>query len=163
MATRACDLMTQDVVTIDPDMTLTELDRVLVSYGVSGGPVMEQGTLVGVVSRADVVLALYEQQSEAGKVSGFYESPFPIPIPALEHLARDSRAIADKMTKTRVREIMTTDVKSVAPDDDARVIARMMANEGYHRVPVLDGADLVGIVTSMDLVRLMADVGLAEA
>jgi CBS domain-containing protein len=163
MKTRACDIMTQDVVTLDPEMNLTELDRVLLSYGVSGGPVVEDGIVVGVVSRSDVIRALYEEQSEAARVSGFYTSPFPIPIPALERLARDSRRIADRMTKMRVREIMTSDVKSVAPDDPVEVVARMLAAGGYHRVPVLDGGSLVGIVTTLDLVRLLASRGLGEA
>jgi CBS domain-containing protein len=155
--------MTQDVVTLDPEMTLTELDRVLLSYGVSGGPVVEGGVVVGVVSRSDVIRALYEEQTEAARVSGFYTSPFPIPIPALEHLARDSRRIADRMTKMRVREIMTSDVKSVAPGDPVEVVARMLATGGHHRVPVLEGGRLVGIVTSLDIVRLVARGAPADA
>ena len=102
----------------------------------------------------------YNEQMEAAKVSGFYGSPYPIPIPALEHLARDSRRIADHMTTMRVSEIMSRDVKSVGPEDDVEAVARMMAAAGYHRVPVLDGTDLVGIVTSLDIVRLVGEVGL---
>ncbi len=51
MQTQIRDVMTRDVVTLDPNMTLTELDRVLVSRNVSGGPVLEDGAVVGVVSR----------------------------------------------------------------------------------------------------------------
>lgn len=155
------DVMTHDVLTLDPKMTLTELDRVLLRYGVSGGPVVADEKVVGVVSRSDVVRTLYGEQVEAEKVSGFYTSPFPIPIPALEHLARDSRHIADRMTGLRVEEIMTRDVKSVAPTDPVSEAARLMAAEGYHRVPVIEGSAVVGIVTSLDLVRLLASVGLA--
>ena len=162
MATQICSVMTQDVICLDPNMTLTELDRMLVAAGVSGGPVVEDGAVVGVVSRADVIRALYEEQKAAANVSGFYDSPYPIPIPALEHLARDSRRIADQMTLMRVDEIMSRDVKSVAPSDDVEVVARMMAEQGFHRVPVLEGTALVGIVTTLDLVRLMAEVGLAS-
>ncbi len=155
------DVMTHDVLTLDPKMTLTELDRVLLRYGVSGGPVVSDEKVVGVVSRSDVVRTLYGEQVEAEKVSGFYTSPFPIPIPSLEQLAQDSRRIADRMTGLRVEEIMTRDVKSVAPTDPVREAARLMAEEGYHRVPVIDGSAVVGIVTSLDLVRLLASVGLA--
>lgn len=162
MPTQICDLMTQEVVSIDPELNLKELDRVLLSYGVSGAPVVEDGLLVGVVSRADVVRFLYAEQAEAAKVSGFYTSPFPIPIPALEHIARDTRRIADHLTRKTVREIMSTDVRSVSPRDDVRDVAALMASEGFHRVPVLDQGKLVGIVTSMDLVRRLAEVGLAE-
>jgi CBS domain-containing protein len=155
--------MTRAVVTLDPDMTLTEVDRVLLSYGVSGGPVVEDDVVVGVISRSDIVRTLYAEQAQASKVSGYYTSPFPIPIPALEHLAQDTRRIADHMIKRKVREIMSRDVRAVAPDDDLRAVAVLMAREGFHRMPVLDGGKLVGIVTSLDLVRRIGEVGLAEA
>ena len=105
-------VMTREVVTAGPDMTLTELDRLLVSENVSGGPVVEDGVVVGVVSRADVIRVLYDEQMAAANVSGFYGSPYPIPIPALYQLARDSRRIADEMTNMRVSQIMSRDVKS---------------------------------------------------
>lgn len=162
MSTQVCSVMTQDVIVLDPSMTLTELDRLLVAAGVSGGPVVEDGVVVGVVSRADVIRVLYEEQKAAANVSGFYSSPYPIPIPSLEHLARDSRRIADEMTAMRVDEIMSRDVKSVGPSEDVEAVARMMAENGFHRVPVLEGSALVGIVTTLDLVRLMGDVGLAK-
>ena len=160
MPTQTRDLMTQEVVALAPDMTLQEVDRILLSYGVGGGPVLEDGVLVGVVSRSDIVRTLYAEQTEASKVSGYYTSPFPIPIPALEHLAQDTRRIADHMTHRKIREIMSTDVRSVAPDDDIRAVAALMSKEGFHRVPVLEAGKLVGIVTSMDLVAKLAEVGL---
>ena len=161
MSKRVCDLMTQEVLVLDPGMTLTELDRALLERGVSGGPVVEDGVVVGVVSRADVVRALYDEQVEAGRVSGFYTSPFPIPIPALEQLANDSRKIADRIAHTRVRQVMTRDVKSIGPNDEIEAAARMMAAEGYHRIPVIADGAVVGILTSLDVVRLVGEVGLA--
>jgi CBS domain-containing protein len=161
MPKRVCDLMTRDVLALDPGMTLTELDRALLERGVSGGPVVEDGVVVGVVSRADVVRALYDEQVEAGRVSGFYTSPFPIPIPALEQLSNDSRKIADRIAHTRVRQVMTRDVKSVGPNDEVEAAARMMAAEGYHRVPVIENGVVVGILTSLDVVRVVGEIGLA--
>ena len=43
------DVMTADVLTVRPDMTLTELDRHLVEAGVSGAPVVEDDAIVGIV------------------------------------------------------------------------------------------------------------------
>ena len=163
MRTLIRDVMTQDVVTLDPNMTLTELDRVLVAENVSGGPVVEDGVVVGVVSRTDVIRVLYDEQMAAANVSGFYGSPHPIPIPALEHLAQDSRRIADHMTTMQVSEIMSRNVKNVGPNDEVEAVARLMAAAGYHRVPVLDGTKLVGIVTSLDVVRHAGEVGFREA
>jgi CBS domain-containing protein len=163
MTLRVDEVMTRDVATLGPDLSLTEMDRILLAADVSGAPVVEDERLVGVISRADVVRMLYEEQKRAQKVSDFYTSPFPIPIPALEHLARDSREIADRMTKTRVRELMSTKPRCVRPDESLETAARLMWEEGFHRLPVVSDGHLEGILSSMDVVRLVAEHGLATA
>lgn len=162
MSTTVGDVMARDVVTLSPDMTLSEMDRVLLEKQVSGAPVVEGKRLVGIVSRADVIRVLYEEQREAQRVSDFYTSPFPIPIPALENLARDSRKIADHMIKLRVREVMTPNPLTVTPGDRVDWVAKMMNAQRIHRLPVTEDDQLVGIITSLDIVRLVAEVGLAS-
>lgn len=57
-----------------------------------------------------------------------------------------------------VRDIMTTDVATITADATARDVARLLADEQISGVPVLDGAgQLVGVVSSTDLVRLAAE------
>lgn len=160
MGIRVRDVMTRELVTLTPDMSLKDMDRILLERQVSGAPVVHAGRLVGIVSRADVVRELYDEQRSAARVSDFYTSPFPIPIPALEHLARDSRKIVERMIKLRVREVMTPDPLTVAPDDDIQEVARTMTAQHYHRLPVTEGDKLVGIVSSLDIVRLVAERGL---
>lgn len=162
MTIKVRDVMTREVRTVHPDMNLTELDRTLLDAGVSGAPVVDDGRLVGIVSRADVVRVLYDEQVDARKVSDFYTSPFPIAIPALEQLARDSRKMADHMLERRVREVMTPDPRCASPDEDVVAVAKRMSTEGIHRLPVAEGIRLVGIVSSLDIVRLVAEHGLAS-
>ena len=152
------DVMTADVLTVRPDMTLTELDKHLVEAGVSGAPVVEGDAIVGIVSQTDVIRVLYSEQQEAQKVSAFCGSPFPIPLASL---ARDRRRIADHMTKLRVRDVMTPAPARVAPDASVEEVARLMSREGFHRVPVVEGERLVGIVSTMDCVRLLGEGGFA--
>jgi CBS domain-containing protein len=156
-------VMTRDVVALDPDMTLAEMDEVLLERGVGGAPVVAGDQLLGVVSRADVIRVLYEVQAETQRVSDFYTSPFPLSIRSLGDLASDSRKIAESMVKRRVRELIRRHPISVRPSDDVRAVARLMASERIHRVPVVLEGRLVGIVSALDLVRLMAETGLADS
>ncbi|HJZ85745.1 MAG TPA: CBS domain-containing protein [Polyangia bacterium] len=55
-----------------------------------------------------------------------------------------------------VEEVMTPFMLALRPDDSALDAARLMAHEGVHRILVLEGERLVGIVTTMDLVRALA-------
>jgi CBS domain-containing protein len=161
MSVIVADVMTREVWTLSPEMTLTEMDRLFVERRLSGAPVVEQGRLLGVASRADVIRALLHEQQQAERVSAAYTSPFLLAIPTLERLAKDSRAITERMIKLRVREIMTKDAKTVRPTEDVQRAARLMVAEGFHRLPVVEEGRLVGIITSTDIARLVAERGLA--
>lgn len=58
LATSAKDLMTEQVVTISPDASIEDLATLFKEQDVNPVPVEEDGKLVGIVSRADVVALL---------------------------------------------------------------------------------------------------------
>lgn len=55
------DIMTTPVKTIDANTTIQEVNDYLLRYGHSGYPVMQDGQLVGIISRRDVEKAMYHQ------------------------------------------------------------------------------------------------------
>jgi CBS domain-containing protein len=164
MGITAADLMTSKVVTLTAEMTLKEMDAVLVKRGVSGAPVVEMRRLVGVASQADVVRALWEGQQEATKIAAYHSSPFPIPIPALEKIARDGQQISERMMQSKVRDIMTKDPLVAHPEDPIDEVAARMVGDQIHRLPVTDreSGDLVGIISALDLVRAITTYGLVS-
>ena len=58
--------------------------------------------------------------------------------------------------------IMTRSLFSVDPDTPAAEIAGIMARSHIHRVLVTEGKKAIGIVTSLDLLRLIADDALCD-
>jgi CBS domain-containing membrane protein len=56
--------------------------------------------------------------------------------------------------KTPISEIMTSPVRTVPVDASLRAVRRVLTREGIHHVPVVEGATLVGIVSSRDLLRV---------
>jgi CBS domain-containing protein len=151
------ELMSDDLVTVSPSMTLKDTDRVLTSNSISGAPVIDRGALVGVISQSDIVRVLYDEQVAATEVSQFLQSPFPIALPALEEIARERAKIADRMVEITVGEAMTASPITVGPDDDVAAAAQVMCDSGVHRVLVSDGGKLVGLLSSLDLARLVAE------
>jgi len=164
MAVTAADLMTRQLVTLTPDMTLGEMDTVLMKRGVSGAPVVERGRLVGVASQADIVRSLWEGQHEASRQAPYYSSPYPMPISALEYIAKDAGQIGDQLVENRVRDIMTSDPLVAHPEDAIEDIAKRLVDDQIHRLPVtLPGSgELVGIISSLDLVRAITIYGLVS-
>lgn len=153
------DVMTRDPVTLSPSLSLKQMDELLVRRAVSGAPVVEKGELVGVASRTDVLRQLLEDQEGASRVSDFYASPFPIALPVLERLSAEARSVVRRMSSHHVRDIMSPRIVTVAADAGVVDAAQKMSRENVHRLPVLEDGHLVGIVTSLDLVREMARAG----
>lgn len=61
-----------------------------------------------------------------------------------------------------VGDVMTRDVISVSPDTTVELVANLFTDHRIRRVPVMDGEQLLGIVSRADLVRMMAMYWLCE-
>jgi acetoin utilization protein AcuB len=68
-------------------------------------------------------------------------------------LRRATSALHDRRVSINepVRRIMTRDVIMAAPQDPVEEAARLMRRQKIGSLPVMDGEELVGIVTGMDL------------
>ena len=66
-----------------------------------------------------------------------------------------TRRILDEpdMLGRQVAEVMSSPVVTVAPDDEVVFIFHLMTEKGIRRLPVIEGGQLVGIVTERDLLR----------
>jgi len=58
-----------------------------------------------------------------------------------------------------VSRVMTTEVRTATPDDALSDIFTMLVDEGCHHVPILDGDQLVGMISSRDLVDVARERG----
>src|SRR3954471_2688012 len=58
----------------------------------------------------------------------------------------------------QVRDVMTADVTTVQPEAQLREVARIMRDEDIGSVPVVQGEELLGMITDRDLViRALAE------
>jgi CBS domain-containing protein len=133
-------VMTPDVVTVPPEMTLKGVANLLVSNQISGVPVCDgDGTVIGVVSEADILW----------KELGLTEKPprgFGL---ALDLAYGDSQRGAARTAA----EAMSTPAITVSPSAPVSSAAKLMVKNAVNRLPVVDAGHLVGIVTRADLVR----------
>ena len=156
---RARDVMQASVLTVSPGMSLTELEDFLVSKRITGAPVVERGVLIGIVSRSDIVRLLSLERSLSGLIAEGLENPEtagtdPVRLP--EPLAR-------ALTGRRVRDAMVVDLVTVSPDTPVTEVARLLVARHIHRVLVTEGEKVRGVISTLDLVRLVAEDRLREA
>jgi predicted transcriptional regulator len=145
------DLMNPDVMTVADDMTTDELARFLVEREISGAPVVDsQGHLIGVVSMTDIGRKVAEASDVESGTSGFYRDM--IPDFTLEDLGQryvEERAVT-------VADVMTPVIHQVPVTASAVDAARIMVDERIHRLLVTEGREPVGIITSLDLLKVLA-------
>ncbi len=145
----AREIMTREVITIGPEASVEDLAKLLESRRISGVPVVDSsGALVGVVTQLDLV-----QRSR--------DLDLPPALNILDlHLFLETpshfQKRLEKLLGDRVKDVMTEDPFTVAPDTPVQEIAGLMAAKGVHTLPVLEGGKLVGIVGKLDLIRGLA-------
>ena len=145
----ASDLMNPDVVTVGEDMRLKALAAFLVQHEISGAPVVDaDGQLVGVVSMFDVARATAAPEQDRGGFLQSVREPDPI--------ALDGDGVDDELT---VGDVMTTNVFTVGDDTPVSEVAAMMVHHHLHRVLVVRDEEVVGIVSSSDLLGLLVERG----
>jgi CBS domain-containing protein len=129
------DWMTPSPVTAAPETSLPEALKLMQQYKIRRLPVVENGQLVGIVTRGDLRGA---QPSEATTLS-IYE---------LNYL----------VSRVTVDQIMTRAPLTVSPTTTIQDAARLMLQHKVAGLPVLDGDNVVGIITESDIFRLVVKV-----
>ena len=128
---RVSELMQRDVKTVGMDADVNEAVVTLADSHISALPVVDgMGRMVGVVSSTDVLT------SEA-------EAP-------------DARAREALFQDTMVRDIMTTRPLTVSPDTEVREAAQQMLYADIHRLFVVEGDQVLGVISTTDIMRAVA-------
>lgn len=164
MPLTARDIMSRSVKTVPPDMSLAELERHLLAERVSGAPVVDAaGRLLGVVSRSDILkqitvgLTLAEHMLSAdyySDISGF--SNLGAGDRPEAETTQEEKVVGARLLEGHVSEAMVDNLISVGPDTPVEDVAQQMIERGIHRILVTDSGTLLGLVTSTDIVRLVA-------
>jgi len=143
----ARDIMTQNVITVAPDATVTEVAALLIENKVSAVPVVDpDGSVVGIISEGDLI--------GRSEIVGEQHPSM------LQIWTSKSTDLAMKYIKSHgllARDVMTTDVVTADALSAIATIARRMVEHSIKRLPVLQDGKLVGIVSRADLVPLLVD------
>ena len=141
---QADDVMTTEVVTIAEDATVSDAAKLMLEGRVSALPVLNsQGRLVGIVSEGDLIRRARSATGRSWWLS----------------LVADPTAKFIRDQGTRVEDVMTQTVVSVREGTPLSEIARLLEANNIKRVPVVEGGQLVGLVSRADILRAFAIIG----
>lgn len=148
---RARDVMTTEVVKVPADLTVAELADVFMENEISGAPVVdEEGALVGVVSVFDVAR---QTSGETGVVTEQANPEFYVRGWEEQYTVDEFRRLRVQEGHLTVRDVMTPAAFTVEEDDPISDVARTLVDGHIHRVLVTRGHEVVGIISSLDLLR----------
>jgi acetoin utilization protein AcuB len=125
--------MTKDPKTVGPDDSLTRAADIMRRSRINHLPVVEKGTLVGILSDTDLRNVSLTSDHPSGPG---------------EPQVRDRK----------VREVMKTEVWSLTPEDAVEDALLIIQRKKFGALPVLDGDRLVGIITKIDMINAFIDV-----
>lgn len=173
------DIMTRDVVTVSPELSLRDAMALLASRHISGAPVVSSGQVVGVVSLTDLVeyaAAIPGVPTERPEAPA---DPLDDPVEWLPdedppgayfaQLWEDSGAeVTERLSSTSGPEWNALEEHTVAEAMNRRIVslpgatpvedaAELMQRKGIHRVIVMEGPKLVGVVSTKDVSDAVAE------
>ena len=119
------EVMTKDVIAIHVDDSLNIVSKTFENHSFHHIPILNQGKLAGILSKEDI-LRLLSVRAE------YSEKEFKL---------------------IKVKDFMSSTVISISPDDSVGLAADIFMTNDIHALPVVDKDELVGIITSHDLIR----------
>ncbi len=126
------EIMSKDLITLSPDQSLYEANKLFNRHNIRHIPVVENKKLVGMISHTDLLRISF---------SGLDESDDSI-VPVIYEMY----SLPEIMTRVPVFVEANTTIKEVA---------EILSRQSFHSLPVLNKGKLVGIVTTTDLINYL--------
>ena len=154
MGLQARDVMQSQVLTLSPDEPLTEVQRLFFEEEIHGAPVVDdQGKVVGMLSTIDLLrTAADRSETEMPSPSSLEEREGPgTSVPGWDR-PKQFQEVFGELTAS---DAMTDGAVTVAPDASIAEIAGAIRENRIHRVLVVEGGLLRGVVSTFDLVAVL--------
>lgn len=127
-------IMTTDLVTLSPTASIADAAKIFTTKKVHHIPITLEGELVGIVSKSDYLFFR----------RGFLDNK------------EDEKVEEIRMNNYQVSFIMTKGVAKLEPTDRINVCLELFKENIFHAIPVVKGSQLVGLVTTYDIINQLA-------
>ncbi|MFT7031581.1 MAG: CBS domain-containing membrane protein [Cyclobacteriaceae bacterium] len=129
------EIMTQEVLTVDIKDSLQQVSDIFQSNKLRHLPVLAHGNLLGMISYTDILRISF------GNTFG-------------DDQTDADQAIFDMLS---INQVMKHNPVSVSADQTITEVAEILSAKEFHALPVTNDKELVGIVTTTDLIKYYID------
>lgn len=134
-------IMTTDLVVLPPSATMEEARDIFNRKKIHHIPIVYAGELVGILSKSDLL-------------------HFEFPHVETEEERKREQA---RMKNVKVNSVMTKGIAKLESTTRINVALELFKENIFHAIPVVDNERLVGIVTTLDIIRQLDKDKSAEA
>lgn len=146
---RVGDIMTTEIIKVQPDTRVSEIARLMSQHSVSGLPVVDAADrVVGIVTELDMMIR--NTHFELPQFIFIFDAMIPLETPG------HYRERLENVLGTTAREIMSESPVTITPAATIEELAELMVDRRMNPIPVVEDGRLVGIVSRSDIIRLMA-------
>mgnify|MGYP000017329114 FL=1 len=127
-------IMTKDLLTVNPKDNLKVVKEIFEQNRLHHIPVVRHKKIVGLISKTDLLYFLKGANPEKEKV-------------------RNEKLLE----KFCAEDIMTTGLAKLESDDRINVALEVFKENLFHAIPIVDGEELCGIVTTYDVIKALSE------
>lgn len=126
-------IMTQNVITLNRDDNLEKAERLFKDHNIRHIPVVQDDIIIGMLSYSDLLRLSFADVIDT-----------------------DNNA-ADVMVYNMftIDQVMKKKIVSVSPSSSIKEVAEILAQKEFHALPVVNNNQLIGIVTTTDLINYL--------
>lgn len=128
-------IMSTRLHTVGPEDNLARVKQMFEEYNIHHLPVVDDRRLVGMVSKTDFLYFLRGYQASVG----------------------DQLVETVRLRTWKVKEIMVTKLAKIDQSESIRTVVEVFKTNRLHALPIVDGEDVVGMVTTYDIIKLVAE------
>jgi CBS domain-containing protein len=153
MARTAREVMQTYLISVNPETPLLEVHRLFVDEEINGAPVVDEtGRLLGVISSVDLLRAVEEEHDAASAEASYLRDLLESSGPDWQE---ESDTFRDRLGERTVADAMTRGGITVTPETPIAQVAATLRKHRIHRVFVVEGEQLCGVISTFDLVALL--------
>lgn len=142
---KVSDLMTEDVITVNENHTISHVVSLMDEHNIDGLVVMFDNEIAGIITPANISFAQLDDPETGVSVERIY------------FVRQDENGSEKRKTREismlTAGDIMTEDVVKINENDDAAEAAKLMCNNDLSHLTVVEGDNLVGIITKTDILK----------
>ena len=126
-------IMSADVITVNHTNSIKEVSELIEGKNIRHVPVVSGKKVIGMLSSTDLQKISFINTVDGNELTtGMYDV-------------------------LSIEQVMTKNVKTVQKDETIHDVALTLAKTEFHALPVLDGEEIVGIVTTTDFINFLVE------